>query len=137
MPWPNLGLTWTWPFFHRTRQRLCPMHAPWRSKHLAAASIAKPACLHLTCLPRKKCSDHMPSCLQQKGNVPSAPAHQCNFPGLRPAPQFTRKDTHCLAFSHFGGQCASCSRRTGALEAVQLLAIPVKRTARFGQALFF
>ena len=41
----------------------------------------------------------------------------------------TRKDTHCLAFSLSGGQCASCSRRTSALEAVQLSAIPVKRTA--------
>ena len=43
---------------------------------------------------------------------------------------FTCKDTHCLArFSFTGGQRTSCSRRTSALEAVLLSAIPVKRTA--------
>ena len=34
-----------------------------------------------------------------------------------------------LPFHISGGQCASCSRRISALEAVQLSAIPVKRTA--------
>ena len=41
------------------------------------------------------------------------------------------KQGHALSclFTFWGGQCDSCSRRTSALEAVQLLATPVKRTA--------
>ena len=60
--------------------------------------------------------------------------HACRAP---PSTAFTSKDTHCLAISHFGGQCASCSRRTSALEAVQLSAIPVKRTAAASDELGF
>ena len=51
-----------------------------------------------------------------------------------PRPQstaFISKDTHCLAFSHFGGSMCLLfqAHHTSALEAVQLSAIPVKRTA--------
>ena len=152
-----------WPDRHRPESRirfspaglamsgrgiqLCPMHAPWRPEHLAAASVTASSLICIpTCLATKWPSS---PCQPEQLAASASRLYQAALTGksadrlLTAQRAWPRKHLPCQVQPHSEGRVmrgslipglpetlkGGSTRRTSALEAVLLSAIPVKRTA--------